>query len=131
MPHDVPDQLAAGMGLRVDEVPLDDGWPHGLWVPERRQIILRFGLDRVTRRCVLAHELGHAHHRDVRSGFDSIDSRAERRADAFAALLLISPTEYAQAELQHGPSIAGLAHALDVSPHLIRVWRGEHERQGP
>ena len=70
---DIPDQLAAGMGLRVDEVPLDDDWPHGLWVPERRQIILRHGLDRVTRRCVLAHELGHAHHRDVRSGFDSLD----------------------------------------------------------
>ena len=127
---DIPDQLAAGMGLRVDEVPLDDDWPHGLWVPERRQIILRHGLDRVTRRCVLAHELGHAHHRDVRSGFDSLDSRAERRADAFAALLLISPAEYALAEKLHGPSIAGLAHALDVTPHLIRVWRGEHERTG-
>ncbi|MFD5868323.1 ImmA/IrrE family metallo-endopeptidase [Corynebacterium sp. NPDC060344] len=119
MLHDVPDLLAAGMGRRVDEVPLDDGWPHGLWVPERQQIILRFGLDRVTRRCVLAHELGHDHHRDVRSGFDSLDGKAERRADAFATLLLISP------------SVAGLAHALDVTPHLIRVWRGEHERQAP
>ena len=74
--HDVPDQLAASMGLRVDEVPLDDGWPHGLWVPERRQIILRYGLDRITRRCVFAH-------------------------------------------------------TLDVTPHLIRVWCGEHERLSP
>lgn len=68
MLHNVPDQLAAAMGLRVDEVPLDDDWPHGLWVPERRQIILRYGLDRVTRRCVLAHELGHAIRGDALTG---------------------------------------------------------------
>lgn len=73
---DIPDQLAASMGLRVDEVPDADDWPHGLWVPERQQIILRYGLDRITRQCVLAH-------------------------------------------------------ALDVAPHLIRVWRGEHERLSP
>lgn len=125
---DIPDQLAAAMGLRVDELPVPADWPNGLWVQERQQIILRHDMDWVTRRCVLAHELGHAHHRDVRSGFDSIDSRAERRADAFAALLLISPAEYALAEELHGPSVAGLAHALDVTPHLIRVWRGHHER---
>lgn len=128
---DIPDQLAAAMGLRVDELPVPADWPNGLWVPERRQIILRHDMDWVTRRCVLAHELGHAHHRDVRSGYDSVDSRAERRADAFAALLLISPAEYALAEEIHGPSIAGLAHALDVTPHLIRVWRGHHERKTP
>lgn len=128
--HGITDQLATGVGPRVDEIPLDDSLPHGLWVPERRQIILRHGLDRVPRRYVLAHELGHAHQRDARSGCDSIDSLSERRADAFAALLLISQAEYAMAETELGPSIAGLAHALDVTPHLTRLCRGEHERTG-
>lgn len=126
---DIPDQVAAGMGIVVDEVPVPADWPNGLWLPDQRRIILRHDMDWVTRRCVLAHELGHAHLGHRRTGIPRIDRRQEERADAFAALLLIDVRRYAAAEHDYGPHDAGLAYALDVTPHLIRVWRGEHERQ--
>lgn len=125
---DIPDQLAAGMGIRVDDTPVPTDWPNGLWLPDQQRIILRHDMDWVTRRCTLAHELGHAHHRHALTGIDHMDNRMERQADAFAALMLIGARAYAAAEREIGPTIGALAHALDVTPHLIRVWRGHHER---
>lgn len=41
---------------------------------------------------------------------------------------LICPVEYKLAERLHGPHEGALAHELGVTTHLIRVWRGLHER---
>lgn len=83
---DIPDQLAAGMGLRVDDLPVPHDWPNGLWVPDQGRIILRHDMDWVTRRCVLAHELGHAHHRHELTGIPHLDERMERTADALSLI---------------------------------------------
>lgn len=125
---DIPDQIAAGMGIRVDDTPVPTDWPNGLWIPDQHRIILRHDMDWITRRCTLAHEIGHAHHRHELTGIPHLDARMERQADAFAALILIGAREYATAEREHGPHTGALAHALDVTPHYIRVWRGHHER---
>lgn len=113
---EIPYQLTCGMGLRGKEALVAEDWPHNLWVRKRRQNILRHKLEGASRHRVLAHELGHGHHRNVYSEFDSDDSRGECRGAAFAALLLISPVEYRPAEKLHGPSIADLARTLDVIP---------------
>ena len=119
--------LAAELGVTITE---HTGGPKGLYVHDARTISIRDDLGHARYRCTLAHELGHAIRGDTPTGVDWADARAERAADHIAAQLLISPAEYALAEEIHGPGVAGLAHALDVTPHLIRVWRGEHERTG-
>lgn len=119
---DIPDRVAEAQKIIVSEGKLK---PHvnGLWVPERRTVLLRWGMDHVTRRCTLAHELGHAHHGHVRTHDDRYDARAEREADRYAADMLINPVEYALAEEMYGCTVAGLAYHLDVVPRFIEIWR--------
>lgn len=49
--------------------------------------------------------------------------RIERRADQWAAQLLISPAEYRAAEALVGSSVGALAYELEVTPETIEVWR--------
>lgn len=65
-----------------------------------------------------AHELAHAWFRDERS-----EPRIERRANQWAAQLLISPAEYRAAEALVGSSVGALAYELEVTPETIEVWR--------
>lgn len=123
---DVPDRLAADLGIRVDETLVPDHWPDGLWVAAQRRIILRRGLDYVTRRCVLAHEIGHAWHSHIKTGVDWLDDRMEKEADEYAATLLIHPDHYAEIEHTYGHQPEGIAWYLDVLPHLIPIWQQAH-----
>lgn len=118
------DQLADALGVAVVETPyLDDGL-NGQYLHHRRLILLRQGLDPWTRKSALAHELGHAWHGDDIHG----DPRMERRADQFAAQILITPTEYRLAEKLHDGHIGAIAYELGVTPHLITVWKDLYER---
>ena len=125
---DIPDRLAADLGIRVDETPVPDHWPHAIWIPPQRRIILRKGLDYVTRRCVLAHELGHAWHSHIKTGVDWLDDRMEKEADEYAATLLIQTVDYAEIEHTYGHQPEGIAWHLDVLPHLIPIWQRVHPR---
>lgn len=74
--------------------------------------------------CALAHELGHAFYNDP----PGHTGKCERRADRFAARLLISPVEYRAAEETYGPHPARLAAELGVTTHLIHVFQSTLER---
>jgi Zn-dependent peptidase ImmA (M78 family) len=72
------------------DLPSGDAW----WVPRRRVVLMRPGLEQVERRCALAHELGHrelghsgqCHYADS----DRQGGRAEEQADAWASRKLIT-----------------------------------------
>ncbi|CAM4152752.1 ImmA/IrrE family metallo-endopeptidase [Corynebacterium belfantii] len=74
--------------------------------------------------CTLAHELGHAHYGDP----PEHDGWREKRADRFAARILITPGEYAVAERLHGPCPGAIAYELGVTAHLIQAWRSVYEK---
>lgn len=100
---------------------------NGLYIHKNRLILLRKNLDYWNRRCTLAHELGHAIRGDVPvSGV--FCAHIERRADEFAARLLISPIEYQLAEALHDGHVGGIAYELEVTPHLVEVWRGMYRK---
>lgn len=118
------DKIATLFGVHVTES--DDLGPdwHGMYLHEDRMIILRKGLDYWQRRSILAHELGHAFHRDEAHG----DPRLEKRANEYAALLLIDKDEYRAAEHLYGPHPGAIAHELGVTPDVVTTWRDMHIR---
>lgn len=113
------EKIAESMDLVVYEtsnLPLN-----GCYIHHRRVILLRYNTDPVTKRCALAHELGHAYYGDE----GPCEPRLERRADLFAADLLITKEAYAEAERIH-PATSFIAQELSVTPHLVEVWKQHH-----
>lgn len=101
--------------MRIRTAPLERGLL-GLYDARRHTIVLDAGLTPVERRCVLAHELGHAHHRH-RSGSPA----NERVADAFAARLLVDPVALREASRwTHDP--AELADELDLTEDVVLAY---------
>lgn len=98
------------------------------YIDRCRIIVIRPGMRRAQARSALAHELGHAAHRDTTTGHPLYDARQERRADLYAARLLICPSAVARAERLHGPHLGMIARELDVTPRLLAVWRDHHQR---
>lgn len=78
-----------------------------------------------THRKVLAHECGHWFH-----GYDWIRAhdrpRDERRADTYAARLLISPAAYMDAERVVDSRPGALARELNVTTRLVELWRADY-----
>lgn len=101
------------------------GGPKAAWIPHKRTITLRVGMDDVTTLCSLAHELGHAQYGDPPGHHGA----HELRADRFAARILVSPTEYAAAESIYGPHPSVLAHELGVTVKVLKTWQTIYERQ--
>lgn len=93
--------------------------PKGKWIPSRRAISLRHDLSEVQTRCTLAHELGHAHYEHPAGHHP----QHENEADKYAAMLLVSASEYALVEQIYGPYPARIAAELGVTQHLLGVWR--------
>lgn len=120
-------KMAAALGVIVI-----DGDPgrgrKGCYIDTRRTIVLRPGMGYARTRYVLGHELGHAVRRDVHTGNADYDERAERRADEFAARLLIHPDAVRSAESIYGTDLESIARDLDVPTELLAVWRGLHQR---
>jgi hypothetical protein len=109
------DAIARGLGVRVAVADLGPGLL-GLYDARSHRIWLAPGLTPVERRCVLAHELGHAHHRH-RSGSPA----NERVADAFAARLLVDPAALeAASRWSHDP--AEIADELDLTEDVVRAY---------
>lgn len=99
------------------------GGPKAAWIPPMT-ISLRLGMSDVATLCALAHELGHAFYNDP----PGHTGKCERRADRFAARLLISPAEYQAAELVYGSHPARLAAELGVTTYLIQTFQTTIER---
>lgn len=112
------DKIAELFGVQVIETDgLDPRW-NGMYRHQKRIIYLSKGLDPWKKRSIFAHELAHAFYRDEAHG----DTRAEKRANQWAARLLISKDEYRAAELLHGPHPGAIAHELGVTPDVVKTW---------
>ena len=118
------ERLAVALQVAIVETPRLRDDKNAVYVHHRRIILMRPDLDHYTRRVALAHELGHAYYGDEQPD----DPRLERRADQFAARVLITPDEYAHAEVLHGPHDGAIAWELGVTPELIVTWRDLYER---
>ena len=99
------------------------GGPKAAWVPHKRTITLRVGMDDVQTLCSLAHELGHAHYDDPPGHYGA----HELRADRFAAKLLINPDDYRIIEHTYGPHPSLIAHELGVTVKVLKTWQTLHE----
>lgn len=107
---------ARKLGVKVHVAHL----PHpyqGYYDSDKKLVVYGFDLSPVERRCVLAHELGHAFY--DHQGED--DPSFEEAADLYAALLLIDPEDFVEAE-QIDPSPGAIAEELGVTTDLIRVY---------
>lgn len=114
-----PEALAFEMGVRVVQDRLPKGWL-GAYGHESRTITLAPGLDLdpVRYRCVLAHELGHAHY-----GHTADDGpEGERLANKFAAELLIRLDDYLDA-MSTSAEIQETAQLLGVLPWVVRAFQ--------
>lgn len=98
--------------------------PKAAWLPHLQAVSLRYGMSDEDTLCALAHELGHAFYNDP----PGHTGKCERRADRFAARLLISPVEYRAAELVYGSHPARLAAELGVTTYLIQTFQTTVER---
>lgn len=107
-------------GVRVEHGPISGT---GLWIPERRVIVLHKGMTRRQQWCCLAHECAH-----VALGHWGHTLRQERQADEWAAARLITPEMMERAEHLVGHSTWMLADELDVTPWVIVTWREMFER---
>lgn len=100
--------------LFTDLLPADR---RGCYLDDHDRIYLREGLTRTQEHEALAHELAHRHYRDrsCRAAFD-------RRADEWAARLLIHPADYETAERINANPLA-IARELGVTIHMVDVYQ--------
>lgn len=90
--------------------------------PDSKLIFVRWGLDDVTRRCAIAHELGHAYH-----GHDCSTPAHERIADEWAATHLITVDDVETAAYNCDGVASAIAAEIGVTPQLLTVWTRLHE----
>lgn len=113
-------RLVEEHGLQVVE---RAGGTRGGFDPLSRTIRLDPGMSGRTRRSVLAHELAHAVLGHVPTTARLPRERQERRADEWAARLLITPSAYAEAEAVRGPHAPSLAFELGVTVELVLAFQ--------
>jgi Zn-dependent peptidase ImmA (M78 family) len=109
---------AGRLGVRVFLAHIDDR-PDllGYYSHSRRVIVVRLGLTPSERDSVLAHELGHAFYGDECS-----NGPHERRAERYAAELLITPEAYAAAEAEDA-NPGAIADSLGVTVDIVTAYQ--------
>lgn len=108
-------------GIRVLDHPLP-GTLCGLWDWHNETVWLETNLSDTQRRCVLCHELVHAHYGDT-TCLGSAGGFNEARCRKQTALLLISPVEYALAERIYGSDVWHIACELGVTTSVVKDYR--------
>lgn len=111
---------ALDVDLIYTELPPDRD---GEYDDSTRTIYIQDGLRYRLHRHTLAHELGHAYYRDVRTLFGPVNAKQERRANEFAALTLINRDDYKRAELIHDGHVPSIAHELGVVTRTVRAYQ--------
>lgn len=108
--------------LAVARLPFGNGW----YLHDVPGIVLDDRLDRIGRRCALAHELahvdlGHVHQvAGTGPGTSRIQRRREREADRLASQRLIPIHQLADV-LRWALCAEEVAHDLEVTEHLARI----------
>lgn len=118
--------LAESMGVQLRR---HTGGPPGWYDHNRHIISTRRGQSIGQYKSVLAHELGHAHYGDTPTGNGHFDQRQERRADEYAARLLINPIDFETAAIWHQGHLPAIADELEVTQHLLKTWQTLHANQ--
>lgn len=122
------EDMAGALGVTIEYVDLarrDGEYRHDL-----KRIRLRTGMTMRKEVCALAHELAHAVWGDVPSKFGPVNAKQERRADEWAALLLISPDRYRLAEERWEGHTGAMAYDLGVTTRIIEAFRSVLARIG-
>lgn len=117
------ESLSHEMGITVIETSKLGSTLNACFHPPTQTIFIKIGLDPVTRRCAIAHELGHAHY-----GHNCSTPGAERQADEWAAQQLLDVGDVEAVGLECEGSAAAMAAELGVTPHLLVLWMGMYER---
>lgn len=120
--HDLH-QIAYGLDVTLTH---HDHGPLGWYSPKQRRISTRRGLAVWDYKTILAHELGHAVNDDHFINHLRFNDRQERRADEYAAELLIKPQQLHDLALWHRNDMNSLAADLEVTPHLLTVYLDTH-----
>ncbi|MEL6053894.1 ImmA/IrrE family metallo-endopeptidase [Corynebacterium rouxii] len=115
--------LAHTMGITVIETSKLGSTLNACFHPPTQTIFIKIGLDPVTRRCAIAHELGHAHY-----GHNCSTPGAERQADEWAARQLLDVGDVEVVGWECEGSAAAMAAELGVTPHLLVLWMGMYGR---
>lgn len=109
-----PYEHAEQHGIRVAYQQQADA---GRWYPAARLVTLQFGLTPLLERCVLAHELGHAHH-----GHTSSTPDRERAANRWAANMLLTAEAVAACADVHPHHPEKWCAELRVTPVMLTAW---------
>lgn len=118
------------MGVRVEYADLERLDRDGDYCRRRRRIRLQHGMLERLERSVLAHELAHVYYDDEKSMIPHLDDRMERRADEWAAHLLIEQENYTAAAERFGRHIEHIAQELGVMDYLVDAYERTLERVG-
>ena len=113
-------RLVEDHGLRLIE---SVGATLGGYRPQTATIRLSPGLSTRAASSVLAHELGHAVLGHAPASDSVTRAVQERRADEWAARLLITPEAYAAAEQARGTHLASVAFELGVTVEIVTAYR--------
>jgi len=118
---------AERLGVRVEDDRARRLRPGDLggWFPKEQLIVVCPTLGPRNRVHTLAHELGHAAHGDPAGHHP----RCERRADLYAANLLIDPREYRELEIMYDGQAGAIAADLGVTVSLLATWRADLEKR--
>lgn len=118
-------RLADDMGVLLTR---HDSGPKGFYDDATRTISTRRGLPIAQYKSTLAHELAHAHYRDVPTGSRLYDLRQERRADKWAARLLLQDVDLALVLTEHSGHLAPAAHDLEITVRLLKIHLTQLEK---
>ena len=110
-------ELIDASGVRLIETSELHRRFNACWHQPSQTVYVRWGLDPVTRRCAIAHELGHAHYGDECSS-----PGAERRADRWAASKLLDADAVFRAARDCDGAASLVAAELGVTPRLLEAW---------
>ncbi|RAV34876.1 ImmA/IrrE family metallo-endopeptidase [Corynebacterium heidelbergense] len=113
-------QIMADM-LQVNLTKHDQG-PPGYYHHATRTISTRRGMSARQYRSTLAHELGHAAYGDTPTLNTHYSQRQERRADKFAAHLLITTEAFCDAYAWAQGNFQEIADELEVNQRILRAW---------
>lgn len=122
--------LADSLGVRIEYADLSHLDRDGDYDRETRMIRLHVGMLHRLHRSVLAHEIAHAIFGDVPSLFAHYNEKQERRADEWAAHLLIDEQAYREAAEKHSGYIPAMAQELGVIDDLVEAYERTLTRIG-
>lgn len=110
-----PYEHAHTHGLRVHYT---DGLPElGRYYANLQTVVLRAGLDTITERCTLTHELGHHHYRHR-----AATPRTELQADRWAAARLLTKHQVLEIASAYPNNPELWCAELEVTPAILRAW---------